>query len=186
MINLFKRTPLWGRIACVINIFLLITTISLCVHYKSEYKKLEATNVELNNTIISQYTAIEDLKSELEIKTLEIEKLNNEIAQLKTTLTNSGVNAGKFRLTAYCNCSKCCGKWAGGPTASGVMPKTKRTIAVDPKVIPLGSKVIIDEHTYIAEDTGSAIKGNRIDVYFDNHQEAMAFGVKYKDVKVIK
>ncbi len=89
---------------------------------------------------------------------------------------------GKFRLTAYCNCSKCCGKWSGGPTASGKMPQAGRTIATDPKVIPLGTKVIIDGKTYTAEDTGSAIKGKRIDIYYNSHSEALNHGVKYKEV----
>ena len=92
---------------------------------------------------------------------------------------------GEFKLTAYCNCKKCCGKWAGGPTASGKMPKQGRTIAVDPKVIPLGSKVVINGITYIAEDTGSAIKNKRIDVYFDSHKEALKFGVQYAKVYVV-
>ena len=61
-----------------------------------------------------------------------------------------------------------------------------RTIAVDSSVIPLGSEIVIDGHTYVAEDTGSAIKGNRIDIYFDTHQEALNFGVQYADVYIIK
>lgn len=93
---------------------------------------------------------------------------------------------GQFRLTAYCNCSKCCGKWAGGPTASGTMPKEGRTIAVDTKVIPLGTKVVFNENTYTAEDTGSAIKGKRIDVFYNSHSEAMNHGVKYKEVFIRK
>ena len=91
---------------------------------------------------------------------------------------------GQFRLTAYCNCSKCCGKWAGGPTASGTMPKEGRTIAVDKRVIPLGTEVVINGHTYIAEDTGSAIKGNRIDMYYNSHSEALDYGVQYKEVYI--
>ena len=84
--------------------------------------------------------------------------------------------AGTFTLTAYCNCQKCCGKWAGGPTASGLMPEAGRTIAVDPDVIPLGTRVYIDGLGYFtAEDTGSAINGNRIDVYMGSHSEARNF-----------
>ena len=49
-------------------------------------------------------------------------------------------------------------------------------------MIPMGSHVIIDGHEYIAEDTGGAIKGNRIDVFFDSHQDALNFGVKYMTV----
>ena len=89
---------------------------------------------------------------------------------------------GEFRLTAYCKCTACCGQWAGGATASGVMPVANHTIAVDTSVIPFGTKVVINGNTYVSEDTGSAIKGNRIDIYFDTHQEALNFGVQYADV----
>lgn len=88
---------------------------------------------------------------------------------------------GRFKVTAYCPCSKCCGK-ADGITATGTKVKQGRTIAVDPKIIPLGSKVEIDGHTYIAEDVGGAIKGNTIDLFFNSHDEANQWGVKYKEV----
>ena len=96
------------------------------------------------------------------------------------------VYLGRYKLTAYCNCSKCCGKWADGFTATGTMPKEGRTIAVDPKVIPYGSKVVINGHTYVAEDCGGAIKGNRIDVFFASHSDANKFGVQYADVYLKK
>lgn len=88
-----------------------------------------------------------------------------------------------FRITAYCNCSICCGKWADGVTASGAGCSEGTTIAVDPNIIPLGSRVDIDGHTYIAQDTGSAIKGNRIDVFISDHKRASDFGVRYATVK---
>jgi 3D (Asp-Asp-Asp) domain-containing protein len=92
------------------------------------------------------------------------------------------INLGEFKLTAYCPCEICCGKWSGGATASGVMPKANHTIAVDTDVIPFGTEVIINNKKYIAEDTGSAIKGNKIDIYFEDHQEALEFGVQYANV----
>ena len=96
-------------------------------------------------------------------------------------------SSGWFKCTAYCKCRKCCGKWSAiGKTASGTIPTQGRTIAVDKSVISLGTNVIIDGHQYTAEDTGKAIKGNRIDIYFDNHQEALEFGVQYKEVFIIK
>ena len=91
-------------------------------------------------------------------------------------------NLGEFKLTAYCACSKCCGKWADGITATGTTPVQGRTIAVDQDVIPYGSEVIINGHTYIAEDCGGSIIGKRIDVYFDNHEEALEFGVRHSSV----
>lgn len=100
---------------------------------------------------------------------------------------------GNFKLTAYCSCQKCCGVWATNRpkdengkdivfTASGTMAKAGRTIAVDPFVIPYGTEVYINGNTYVAEDSGGLIKGNRIDIYFDNHAEALKFGVQYADI----
>lgn len=93
-----------------------------------------------------------------------------------------GEPIGEFRLTAYCPCMKCCGK-TDGITATGTTATEGRTIAVDPRVIPYGSTVTIyfadgTSHTYTAEDCGGAIKENRIDVFFDNHQTALQFGVQ--------
>lgn len=94
-----------------------------------------------------------------------------------------GEPLGEFRLTAYCPCAKCCGKWANGITATGTTATEGRTIAVDPAVIPYGSAVTLyyedgTVHTYTAEDCGGGIKGNRLDIYFDDHQAALQFGVQ--------
>ena len=93
-----------------------------------------------------------------------------------------GEALGEFRLTAYCPCAKCCGK-DDGITSTGTTATEGRTIAVDPRVIPYGSSVTIyyedgTVHTYTAEDCGGGIKGNRLDIYFDDHQAAREFGVQ--------
>ena len=93
-----------------------------------------------------------------------------------------GEPLGEFTLTAYCPCMKCCGK-TDGITATGTTAAEGRTIAVDPRVIPYGSAVTLyfadgTSHTYTAEDCGGAIKGNRLDIYFDDHQAALQFGVQ--------
>lgn len=92
---------------------------------------------------------------------------------------------GEFRLTAYCACEKCCGKWADGITATGTKATAGRTIAVDQDVIPYGSEVIINGHTYTAEDCGGAIIGKEVDIFFDSHEEATEFGVQYADVTLL-
>lgn len=92
------------------------------------------------------------------------------------------LDMGEFKLTAYCACSECCGKWADGITATGTKPVQGRTIAVDNDVIPYGYEVIINGHTYTAEDCGGGIIGKEIDIYFDNHEEANEFGVRYSPV----
>lgn len=88
------------------------------------------------------------------------------------------ISLGTFKLTAYCPCTKCCGKWANGITATGVTARANRTIAVDPRVIPYGSTVYIEGlGTFVAEDCGGAIKGNRIDIFYNTHSEALNSGV---------
>lgn len=93
--------------------------------------------------------------------------------------------AETFVITAYCPCSKCCGKWANGITSTGVKAQAGRTIAVDPRKIPYGTKVIIDGHTYVAEDCGGAIKGNRIDIFFNTHSEALKWGRRTKQITIL-
>lgn len=84
-------------------------------------------------------------------------------------------------ITHYDVCSKCCGK-TNGITASGAHATPYSTVAVDPSVIPLGAVVLVDYgdgvglRRYRAEDTGGAIKGNRIDLCVSSHAEALQLG----------
>ena len=89
---------------------------------------------------------------------------------------------GEYTLTAYCPCTRCCGK-NDGITATGTLAAEGRTIAVDPRVIPYGSRVLLifpngTQHTYIAEDCGSGVTGSRVDVFFSDHETARVFGVQ--------
>lgn len=104
---------------------------------------------------------------------------------------------GEFKITAYCPCEQCCGKWAKNRpvdkngseiiyTASGQIAKANKTVGVDPKVIPYGTRLLISGNEYVAQDTGSALKGNIIDIYFETHQEAQDFGAVYESVYIIE
>lgn len=84
---------------------------------------------------------------------------------------------GTYKLTAYCSCSKCCGK-SDGITASGTKATAGRTVAA--KGIPFGTKLMINGETYIVEDRG--VGSGVIDIYFDSHSEALSFGVQYAKV----
>ena len=86
-----------------------------------------------------------------------------------------GKKMDSFVFTGYCPCVSCSGQWGNG-TATGTVCQAGWTIAVDPLIIPLGSGVVIDNHLYHAEDVGGGIKGNHIDVFFNKHEEAVAFG----------
>lgn len=91
----------------------------------------------------------------------------------------------QFLITAYCPCCDC-SEGYGKITSTGKIPKQGRTIAVDPKVIPYGTKVKIKGlGTFIAEDCGGAIKGNRIDIYFESHADTERFGVQRRTVFIL-
>ena len=140
---------------------------------ESEPKMVESKMVESANEVAKETTI------ETAMITVEDESTNQVDSNPDSgDLTSDGWSKPEvFKITHYCNCVKCCGKWSGGPTASGAMPQAGRTIAVDKSVIPMGSEVLINGHIYIAEDTGGAIKGNRIDIYCASHQEALNLGV---------
>ena len=93
-----------------------------------------------------------------------------------------GTYLGTYTTTAYCGCSRCCGK-SDGITASGTYATEGRTIAA-PSSFAFGTELIIDGHTYVVEDRGGAIHGNRIDIFFSSHQAALNYGRRTVDVYV--
>ncbi|MCF8565384.1 3D domain-containing protein [Alicyclobacillus tolerans] len=90
---------------------------------------------------------------------------------------------GDFVLTAYSLDEHSTGKTPGSPgfgiTYSGTRAKVNRTVAVDPRVIPIGTPIYIEGLGWrLAEDTGGAVKGRHIDVLLNSEREAYRFGVK--------
>lgn len=109
----------------------------------------------------------------------EIEAAENEM--IEAALLARAVRLDDVKVTHYCTCSTCCG-WDTGITASGLRSTPGVTVAVDPDVIPLGADVLVDYgdgeiHYMRADDTGSAVKGNHIDVCLASHEEAVQAGV---------
>ncbi|MFF2289855.1 LysM peptidoglycan-binding domain-containing protein [Peribacillus butanolivorans] len=89
------------------------------------------------------------------------------------------------RATAYtADCQGC-----SGTTATGIDLKANpdaKVISVDPSVIPLGSKVYVEGYGYAtAADTGSAIKGNKVDIFIPNEQDAINWGVKNVKLQIL-
>lgn len=113
-----------------------------------------------------------------------VEEVNNDGAE-NTEVKEVQQIIEEYVITAYCPCMKCCGK-SDGITASGVKAIEGITVAMD-KSIPFGTKIYIDGiGERIVQDRGGAIKGNRIDLYFDSHQEALNFGRQTKEVTIMK
>ena len=67
----------------------------------------------------------------------------------------------------------------------GITQQANHTIAADTSVLPFGTVVYIAGQRYVVEDVGGAIKGNRIDIFFDTHSETVEYGVQYTDVFVL-
>ena len=142
------------------------------VTYKVRYKgDVEVERIELSSKVIKEPV--------------------NKIVQIQTVTARSAsrggvttASSGRYKVTAYCSCARCCGK-TNGVTASGKRATANHTVAA-PSTFAFGTQMVINGKTYVVEDRGGAIQGNRIDVYMNSHAEAIAWGVRYLDVEVIK
>lgn len=175
MIGIKKKSLLLGLATIA---FLSITTVvGIANTFIGEYQlKLEKEHaIELQEKIDTLKDENRDLTIVNACQRDELNRLEKEVSKWKCL--------GTFTITHYCNCSKCQEEYVD-ITATGTKPRTNYTIAVDPTVIPLNSKIKIDGKTYIAEDTGGAIKENRIDVFVSSHEEAKAKGVQKHTVYI--
>lgn len=111
------------------------------------------------------------------------------ISKPKGTVKTASLSSGEYKTitmkaTAYtASCKGCSGK-----TATGLNLKKNpsiKAISVDPRIIPLGSKVYVEGYgDAIAADTGSAIRGNKIDLFMPSKSKALNWGVRTVKVKV--
>lgn len=103
------------------------------------------------------------------------------------------VSLGEYKLTSYCACEKCCGYWAtirplddnGEPivyTASGAIARQGVTVAADTSILPFGTVILIGGEEFTVQDVGGGVDGKHIDIYFDDHQAAREFGVRYETI----
>lgn len=103
------------------------------------------------------------------------------------------VSLGEYKLTSYCSCEKCCGYWAtirpvdedGEPivyTASGAVARQGVTVAADTDILPFGTVLLIGGEEFIVQDVGGGVQGKHIDIYFEDHQAAVAFGVRHETI----
>ncbi len=94
----------------------------------------------------------------------------------------------EMRVTAYCPCPKCCGEYSDGVTACGYEIRPGDTFVAADRRYSFGTEMLIPGYSNSRAvkvlDRGGAIKGNRLDVFFATHQEALEWGVKYLEVSV--
>lgn len=151
----------------------------------------DTNKISNSNNVTSRGSIPNTRKEEINKKTNEKKqhekksvstKLETKIKTPSTTNTNGYV---KFTATAYCPCKQCCGK-TNGVTASGAKAKAGITVAM-PSKYKFGTKIEIKGMgIYIVQDRGGAINGNRIDIFFSTHKEALQFGRRTVYLKIIE
>ena len=145
------------------------------VTYKVKYQN----DVEIEKSVISEIVVQEPVD-----KIVQVQKNMTSRSMTLPRTSNASTTGGTvYKITAYCPCSKCCGK-TNGRTASGTTATAGRTVAASSK-FAFGTKLNIGGHVYTVEDRGGAINGNKIDIFVNSHAEALAWGVRYLNVSVV-
>ena len=158
-----------------------------------EGKIIDTLYINTEVTTIGEENGWTKIKQEDNIYYIKSEYLSKEKTEIKVEVTSRGDSKrtettaaaankssnssylGKYKLTYYCSCSKCCGK-SDGITASG--KKAQEGITVASNSLPLGTKISIDGHVYTVQDRGG-MASNVIDIFVSSHQKALNLGVKY-------
>ena len=143
----------------------------LTVSKLKSYNKLSSTNIKVGQKL--------NLPSNANLN--KAKNLREKAAKKKAASEYKTLRVSSTAYTAYC--TGCSGRTKTGFNLRA-NPSAK-VIAVDPKVIPLGTKVWVEGYgTAIAADTGGAIKGNKIDVFMSTKKKAYAWGRKKVTIKV--
>jgi uncharacterized protein YabE (DUF348 family)/3D (Asp-Asp-Asp) domain-containing protein len=160
----------------------------LVKQFESVYEDGKLVSTELvtksvQTAAVNQVVAVGTKKAEPKVTTLSTRSPSVETFSMSGRTFKAKKILKSVTLTAYSAGVQSTGKSKNHPqygiTASGARVKEGRTIAVDPKVIPIGWWVYIEGLGFRrAEDKGSAVKGNKIDVYFDSESYAEKFGTK--------
>ncbi len=165
-----KRLDVFIVVLMTITGFIIGLVSGLSVTDKEKPEPLTKTTVSQETT---EQTTVEET-TEIELTTVKFEDIP-DLTEL-----------GTFKYFWYCReeyphiCN------GGAPYLTKMETKpTDKTVAVDPDIIPLGSKLYINGEYYIAEDTGSNIKGNRIDFNCATHSQALDNGTGYVKVFLV-
>ena len=158
-----KKINSFWFLVFLISIYIITSVLGNIEKNRAEETKKNEIILSKNNEIVAEF-------EEMDLNVEEIQEAKQETKN--------------FEITAYCPCVHCCGK-TDGITASGVKAIEGVTVATD-NSIPFGTKIYIDGvGERIVQDRGGAIKGNKIDLYFDSHEKALEFGRQTKQVTIL-
>lgn len=153
-----------------------------------EYKITKENGKEVNRELVDEEVKKESVNHVVAVGTKEAtQKSDSNLVTLSDKSSNEPSGGKTLTVTASAFTASCSG--CSGVTSTGINLQANpnmKVIAVDPNVIPLGSKVWVEGYgVAVAGDTGGAIKGNRIDVHVPNKSAAYSWGVRTVQVKII-
>ena len=163
------------------TLFNIAVTYDVTVADLKAWNNLSSDLIYLDETLAVKESAAKARPSTTAYSTSDSETTNTSSSELKSE-NNQTYTMRATAYTAYCTgCS--------GITANGTDLRSnpnQKVIAVDPRVIPLGTKVWVEGYgEAIAADTGGAIKGNKIDVFIPSDGQARNWGVRTVSVKIL-
>ena len=171
-LHISKRDKTEIKIWIVFILFLALLTVVWAINFP---EPVQAFKIEPQQVLIIQgrQTYYHELESGKEIPNLSS----------RTTMSE------QYEVTYYCSCEKCCDEWANNRKdgkvigAGGVELIAGFSVAAD---LPFGSRLLIDGREYEVQDRGGAIKGKRIDIYCESHDEAIKLGRRTATVEIIE
>jgi 3D (Asp-Asp-Asp) domain-containing protein len=182
MLTLDKlKVAVWSALIIIFALLFAIT----CKAFVTRAEALEQT--EATTVYVASETTTEVFTTEKQVvQYTEPKTTEDELTTVRYEDIPKLKELGTFRYYWYCReeYPHICNDGAPYLTKLETKP-TDKTVAVDPNVIPLGSKLYINGEYYIAEDTGGAIKGNRIDINCATHSEALNNGTGYVKVFLV-
>ena len=177
-------------------VFAAISLIGIYQHQKGlqdDIVELKASVQVRNDEIDKKDEKINELSDKIVFLLEQVKKLENEKKELTNPMkytSNKSPTRGQddkmhyigiFEATAYDDSPESQGKWVG-QTATGRKPQVG-VIAVDPKVIPLGTELFVEGYgKCVAGDTGGDVKGKRVDLFMNTKKECIEFG--RRDLKI--
>lgn len=137
-------------------------SLAICSFIGMNYRKAYDAQIEL---LHQQLRDQDQIISDLRVSNSKYRSTNEALAQQK-----GWVNLGGFKVTYYWDGEDEWGDSIARPCDGHHKATPNHTIAVDPDVIPYGSKVMVDGTIYIAEDCGSSVSGNIVDIYVESEK----------------
>lgn len=189
------------RIIAALLFCFIIIAFSACTAELKEELAMTQEELSANKELLEQIVNELDItKEELLAETSRADELNEMLSEANIMLEETGamidelksneyklVYIGNYKLTHYCTEKRehICGTGTG-LTATGTKVTAGRSIAVDPSVIPYGTKVYIEGYGWrIAEDCGGGVDGKHIDIAVTSHSEALSMGTKTGGVWIL-